>query len=66
MSIAKIEKARGLLVVTPDAPARPLGALGAAALAAAAAILMAGVMVLGPGVALDRMLGETASASSIG
>ena len=50
---AKIDRARGLL--TPPEPRNnPLGALGAAALAATAAVLMAGVMVLGPGIALEE------------
>ena len=45
-----IQKARALLK-TPEAVAdSPWSALGAAALAATAAILMAGVMILGPGV----------------
>jgi hypothetical protein len=48
-----IDKARRLL--TPAHPASsPWPALGAAALAASAAILMAGVMVLGPGVRFDE------------
>ncbi|RZJ32495.1 MAG: peptidoglycan-binding protein [Brevundimonas sp.] len=44
-----IQKARALLIapITTDSP---WAALGAAALAATAAILMAGVMVLGPGI----------------
>jgi hypothetical protein len=44
-----IQKARALLN-TPEAVAvSPWAALGAAALAASAAVLMAGVMILGPG-----------------
>ncbi|WP_420479293.1 peptidoglycan-binding protein [Brevundimonas sp. FT23028] len=45
-----IQKARALLM-TPEAVATsPWAALGAAALAATAAVLMAGVVILGPGV----------------
>ena len=53
MADTSITKARTLL--TP-AVARPsaYAALGAAALAATAAVLMAGVMVLGPGVRFDE------------
>ena len=47
-----IDQARVLLLDTADRPASSLGVLGAAALAALAAVLMAGVMVLGPGLAL--------------
>ncbi|CAN5471176.1 hypothetical protein BH10PSE1_BH10PSE1_16710 [soil metagenome] len=52
--LANIDKARDLLVETEETVASPFGALGAAALAATAAIAMAGVMVLGPGMALDH------------
>lgn len=52
--LSNIDKARDLLVEAEETVANPLGALGAAALAATAAIAMAGVMVLGPGVALDH------------
>lgn len=45
-----IQKARILLTAPAVAPGSPWSALGAAALAATAAMLMAGVMVLGPGV----------------
>ena len=44
-----IQKAR-ILLTAPVEVSSPWPALGAAALAATAAILMAGVMVLGPGV----------------
>jgi len=44
-----IQKARILLAV-PETVQSPWAALGAAALAATAAVLMAGVMILGPGV----------------
>jgi len=44
-----IQKAR-VLLTAPVQIASPWSALAAAALAATAAILMAGVMVLGPGV----------------
>ena len=50
---ARIEQARALLTA-PQARPSALGALGAAALAATAAVLMAGVMVLGPGIALEE------------
>jgi hypothetical protein len=53
-TFAEIEQARDLLVETPERAASSLGVLGAAALAAFAAVLMAGVMVLGPGFALDH------------
>ena len=46
------EKARSLLT-PPVANARPWSMLGAAALAAFAATLMAGVMVLGPGISFE-------------
>jgi hypothetical protein len=44
-----IQKAR-ILLTAPVVVHSPWPALGAAALAATAAVLMAGVMVLGPGV----------------
>ncbi len=48
---AQIEEARRLLV--EDEPrANLMATLGAAALAASAAVLLAGVMILGPGVAI--------------
>ena len=54
MADTSITKARALL--TPTAPSKPspYAALGAAAVAAMAAVLMAGVMVLGPGVRFDE------------
>lgn len=54
--LANIDQARALLVEAEDAAANPLGALGAAAFAATAALAMAGVMILGPGVALDNTI----------
>ncbi len=45
-----IQKARALLNTPETVAESPWAALGAAALAATAAILMAGVMILGPGV----------------
>ena len=51
---SSIDRARALLVETEQSVASPLGALGAAALAATAAIAMAGVMILGTGIALDQ------------
>ncbi|HZV84730.1 MAG TPA: peptidoglycan-binding protein [Brevundimonas sp.] len=53
MAETSIHKARRLLTVTPDASSH-WPALGAALLAASAAVLMAGVMVLGPGVRFDE------------
>jgi hypothetical protein len=52
-SAGKIAHARTLLAAPALRPASGLGALGAAALAAMAAILMAGVVVLGPGVTIQ-------------
>ena len=53
MAQASITRARSLL--TPVArPTSPYAVLGAAAMAATAAVLMAGVMVLGPGVRFDE------------
>ena len=49
----KIERARRLLVPSAPAAASPWGALGAAFIAAMAAVLMAGVVILGPGVQFD-------------
>ena len=48
-----IRKAR-ILLATPVVVHSPWPALGAAALAATAAVLMAGVMVLGPGVRFEQ------------
>ena len=53
MNDKTIAKARTLL--TPVVrPANPYATLGAAALAATAAVLMAGVLILGPGVRFDE------------
>ncbi|WP_404414549.1 peptidoglycan-binding protein [Brevundimonas vesicularis] len=46
---AKIAAAKAKLVVVETRP-NPVAALGAAALAATAAVLMAGVVIIGPGV----------------
>lgn len=46
---AKIAAAKAKLVVVETKP-NPVAALGAAALAATAAVLMAGVVIIGPGV----------------
>lgn len=46
---AKIAAAKAKLVVVEPTP-NPVAALGAAALAATAAVLMAGVVIIGPGV----------------
>ncbi|MBJ7485067.1 peptidoglycan-binding protein [Brevundimonas sp.] len=51
---SSIDRARALLIEAEQAGGHPLGALGAAALAATAAIAMAGVMILGTGIALDQ------------
>ena len=53
MADTTIDKARGLLTAPQRRPS-PWTALGAAALAATAALLMAGVMVLGPGVRFEE------------
>ena len=52
MADTTIDKARALLA-PPVRRASPWPALAAAALAATAAVLMAGVMVLGPGVRFE-------------
>jgi len=49
-----LERARVLLAMPVEKPASAWAGLGAAAFAAVAAVLMAGVMVLGPGVALEN------------
>lgn len=52
---AQIDQARGLLTVPHVAKAAsPWSALGAALLAATAAVLMAGMVILGPGVSIDE------------
>ena len=53
MADTTIDKARSLLT-PPDRRASPWAAFGAAMLAAIAATLMAGVMVLGPGVRFEE------------
>ena len=53
MAHTSITKARTLLTV-PAQRSSPYATLGAAAIAARAAVLMAGVMVLGPGVRFDE------------
>ena len=52
--------ARARVLLTP-APARtsPYATLGAAALAACAAVLMAGVLIIGPGVRFDETVVST-------
>jgi hypothetical protein len=52
MTGGNIQKAR-VLLTPPTTAASPWPVLGAAALAATAAVLMAGVMVLGPGVRFE-------------
>jgi len=56
---SSLEQARTLLVETEEGLPNPLGALGAAALAATAALLMAGVMILGPGFAMEDRPAQT-------
>jgi hypothetical protein len=53
MAETRINKARTLLTPATRRD-NPYAALGAAALAATAAVLMAGVMVLGPGVRFEE------------
>lgn len=50
---AQIEQASGLLAAPVERAANPWAGLGAAAFAAVSAVLMAGVMVLGPGITLE-------------
>ena len=52
-SAAKIARAKTLLAPPATRAASGLGALGAAAFAATAALMMAGVVVLGPGVTIE-------------
>ena len=51
-AMTQIQSARRMLGV-PDRKAGSLKLLGATALAATAAVLLAGVMVLGPGVVIE-------------
>ncbi len=53
MAKTQIEKAK-LLLTEPAVVVSPWPVLGAAAMAATAAMLMAGVMVLGPGVRFEE------------
>ena len=53
-SLETIERARVLLNAPVERAANPWTTLGAAAFAACAAVLLAGVMVLGPGIALEN------------
>ncbi|HYC99283.1 peptidoglycan-binding protein [Brevundimonas sp.] len=53
MADIRIDRAR-LLLTPPVRRANPWAALGAAALAATAAVMMAGIMVLGPGVRFEE------------
>ena len=63
-TLANIDKARDLLVEAEQTVGNPLGALGAAALAATAAVAMAGVIVLGPGMALSDKPAETEASAT--
>lgn len=52
---AQIDQARGLLTAAAVVKAAsPWSALGAALLTATAAVLMAGMVILGPGVSIDE------------
>ena len=53
MADTSIDQARRLLIA-PERRASPWPALAAAGLAATAAVLMAGVLVLGPGVRFEE------------
>ena len=53
MADNSIDKAR-VLLTAPVRRASPWATLAAAALAATAAVMMAGIMVLGPGVRFDE------------
>lgn len=53
MAQAQIDQARALLQAGSAQPSSPWSLLGAATLAALAARLMAGVMILGPGVSFE-------------
>ncbi|GAA0628663.1 hypothetical protein GCM10009422_27540 [Brevundimonas kwangchunensis] len=53
MAKAQIDKAK-VLLADPVVAVSPWSVLGAAAMAASAAVLMAGVMVLGPGVRFEE------------
>ena len=48
----QIDAAR-VVLSEPEAPTGVMGTLAAASLAACAAVLLAGVMILGPGVAIE-------------
>ena len=50
---SQIERARKLLSPAAPVAGSPWGALGAAFIAATAAMLMAGVVILGPGVQFE-------------
>lgn len=54
MADTTIDRARSLLTPPPARRVSPWTALAAASLAAMAAVLMAGVMVLGPGVRFEE------------
>lgn len=61
MAETSITRARQLLTSAPTTTSTPWATLGAAALAATAAVLMAGIMVLGPGVRFDDPTAVAAS-----
>lgn len=63
---AKIDEARLLLRAAPLERLSPWPLLGAATLAAVAAVLMAGVMILGPGVSFDAAQPQSAQVAYSG
>ncbi len=52
-SVAKIARAKALLATAQDGP-NAWAALGAAAFAATAAVMLAGMVVVGPGVSIEE------------
>ena len=56
----RIEQAHGLLATPVERAVSPWAGLGAAGFAAISAVLMAGVMVLGPGIAIDERVPPSA------
>jgi hypothetical protein len=56
-----VAKARTLLTAPQDKPGSPWAALFAAGLCASAAVLMAGAVILGPGVSMEPSHGQAAA-----
>ena len=56
-----VAKARTLLTASQDKPGSPWAALFAAGLCASAAVLMAGAVILGPGVSMEPSHGQAAA-----